>query len=270
MSAQADLRGDRQSELWRSLEGVNDPELDEPVTEMGFVERAEVLADGSVAVDFRLPTYWCSPNFAFLMLDGMRQALDALSWSPAYRIRLHDHMFAEEVNRGVEAGKTFGQIFGELAGDEDIAGLRETFARKAYLRRQEAMLLGLRKQGLTDREILGMDLLAYDTARLEGEEAIKQKPRYREALLLRWPGRRPTEPVFVTWEGSPIPPEALGAYLAELRSVRINMEFNGALCRGLKTTRYKELEMVDGEPTLVDFILDRVPPRDCASRPAHS
>jgi hypothetical protein len=68
----------------------------------------------------------------------------------------------------------------------------------------------------------------------------------------------------------PIAPEALGAHLADLRSVRINMEFNGALCRGLKTTRYKELEVVDGEPTLVDFILDRVPPQDCASRPAHS
>jgi len=153
MSVQADLRGNRQGELWRSLEGVNDPELDEPVTDMGFIERAEVLADGSVAVDFRLPTYWCSPNFAFLMLDGMRQALEALPWSPAYRIRLHDHMFAEEVNRGVEAGKTFGQIFDELAGDDDIAGLRETFARKAYLRRQEAMLLGLRL-----REDRGVDV----------------------------------------------------------------------------------------------------------------
>ena len=44
------------------------------------------------------------------------------------------------------------------------------------------------------------------------------------------------------------------------------MEFNGALCRGLKQTRYKELDVVDGEPTLVDFILDRVPARDRADR----
>ncbi len=260
--ATASVSGSREKELWRRLGEVNDPELDEPITEMGFVEQAEIRGDGSVEVDFRLPTYWCSPNFAFLMLDGVRKALDQLSWSPAYRVRLHDHMFAEEVNRGIEDGKTFGDIFAGLAGDEDIGALRETFNMKAFKRRQEAVLLALRKQRLTDREILGMDLLAYDTAKLEGKEAVKQKPRYREALLLRWPDRRPTEPVFVTWEGSPIPAEALGAHLAELRSVRINMEFNGALCRGLKTTRYKELEVVDGEPTLVDFIMDRVPERN--------
>ncbi len=87
-----------------------------------------------------------------------------------------------------------------------------------------------------------------------------RKPRYRAALLERFALRRAGEPVFVTAEGRPLAVETLGAYLAELRGVRINMEFNGALCRGLKNTRYKELEVVDGEPTLVDFIMDRVPP----------
>ncbi|TIS77337.1 MAG: iron-sulfur cluster assembly protein, partial [Mesorhizobium sp.] len=102
----------REKELWRRLGEVNDPELDEPITEMGFVEHVAVADDGGVQVDFRLPTYWCSPNFAFLMLDGVRKALDQLSWSPAYRVKLHDHMFAEEVNRGIQAGKAFGEIFG--------------------------------------------------------------------------------------------------------------------------------------------------------------
>ncbi|NGO52340.1 iron-sulfur cluster assembly protein [Allomesorhizobium camelthorni] len=246
-------------ELWRRLGEVNDPELDEPITEMGFVERAEVVGDGSVEVDFRLPTYWCSPNFAFLMLDGVRKALDQLSWSPAYRVKLHDHMFAEEVNRGIAAGKAFGEIFGELAEDLDLETLRETFGVKAFKRRQEAVLVGLRQHGLTDREILGMDLTALDAARFEPGEAAKQKPRYRAAYVERFPGRRQVDPVFLTCEGAPIPTLTLGAYLADLRAVRINMEFNGALCRGLKHTRYKELGVVDGEPTLVDFIMDRVP-----------
>ncbi|TPK93578.1 iron-sulfur cluster assembly protein [Mesorhizobium sp. B2-4-12] len=259
--ATASISGDCQKELWRRLGEVNDPELDEPVTEMGFVERAEVKGDGSVEIDFRLPTYWCSPNFAFLMLDGVRKALDQLSWSPAYRVKLHDHMFAEEVNRGMEAGKAFGDIFAVLAEDQDLGALRETFAMKAFKRRQEALLRGLKAHGLTDCEILGMDLPAYDVARFEPGEAAKQKPRYRAALLERFPGRRADEPAFVTWEGQPIPPAALTAYHAELRGVRINMEFNGALCRGLKQTRYKELDVVDGEPTLVDFIMDRVPVR---------
>ncbi|ESY71619.1 hypothetical protein X743_19455 [Mesorhizobium sp. LNHC252B00] len=259
--ATANVSGDCQKELWRRLGEVNDPELDEPITEMGFVERADVTGDGSVDVDFRLPTYWCSPNFAFLMLDGVRKALDQLSWSPAYRVKLHDHMFADEVNRGMAEGKTFGDIFAVLAEDQDLGALRETFAMKAFKRRQEAVLRGLKANGLTNREIVGMDLPAYDVARFEPGEAAKQKPRYRAALLERFPDRRVDDSVFVTWEGLPIPPDALGAHLAELRGVRINMEFNGALCRGLKQTRYKELDVVDGEPTLVDFILDRVPAR---------
>jgi metal-sulfur cluster biosynthetic enzyme len=253
-------------ELWRRLDQVNDPELDEPITEMGFVERAEVAADGSVDVDFRLPTYFCSPNFAFLMLDGVRKALDALSWSPVYRVKLHDHMFAEEVNKGISAGKTFGQIFGELTEDHDLENLRETFRMKAFKRRQEAVMLGFRQQGLTDREIVGMDLAAFDVAGLELIEAAKQKPRYREALLGRWPNLRTGDPIFVTWEGAQIPAGALGAHLADLRSVRINMEFNGALCRGLKDTRYKELDVINGEPTLVDFIMNRVPVSDIAAQ----
>jgi metal-sulfur cluster biosynthetic enzyme len=259
--ATASVSDSREKELWRRLGEVNDPELDEPITEMGFVERADIIGDGGVEIDFRLPTYWCSPNFAFLMLDGVRKALDQLSWSPAYRVRLHDHMFAEEVNRGIEEGKTFGDIFAGLAGDEDIGALRETFSMKAFKRRQEAVLLNLRRQGLTDREILGMDLAAYDVARLGPGDAARQKARYRAALVERFPARRQGDPLFVTWEGQAIPPIGLDAYLADLRAVRINMEFNGALCRGLKQTRYKELEVIDGEPTLVDFIMDRVPER---------
>lgn len=253
----------RERELWRRLGEVNDPELDEPVTEMGFVERAAVAGDGRVEVDFRLPTYWCSPNFAFLMLDGIREVLETLSWAPVWRVRLHDHMFADEVNSGVEAGKSFGEIFGGLSEDADLGALRGTFAQKAFKRRQEAVVLGLRRQGLIDREILDMDLTALDAVHIDDEEAARQVPRYREALLRRWPGRKPDQPVFVTWEGAPIRPEVLAAYLAELRSIRISMEFNGTLCRGLKNTRYKEMDIVDGEPTLVDFMLDRVPPADC-------
>ncbi|TIX10646.1 MAG: iron-sulfur cluster assembly protein, partial [Mesorhizobium sp.] len=77
--ATASVSGSREEEVWRRLGEVNDPELDEAITEMGFVERAEITSDGTVEVDFRLPTYWCSPNFAFLMLDGVRKALDRLS-----------------------------------------------------------------------------------------------------------------------------------------------------------------------------------------------
>ncbi|NKB84671.1 hypothetical protein HED51_22560 [Ochrobactrum grignonense] len=235
------------------------PELDEPITSMGFVERAEILENGTVEVDFRLPTYWCSPNFAFLMLNGIREAMENLSWRPVYRIRLHDHLMADEVNEGISNGKSFTQIVGELANDCNLDELRNTFAGKAFKRRQEAVILGLRERGLRDGEILGLDLAGLDEESCEDVEMATQKHRYRQALLKRYPDLKVDAPVFVTWEGVPILEENLKVYLRELSAIRINMEFNGVLCRGLKNTRYKEMEVIDGEPTLVDFIVGSVP-----------
>lgn len=249
----------REHELWHVLASVDDPELDEPVTAMGFVERAFVADDGRVTVDFRLPTYWCSPNFAFLMLDDLRRALHRLSWKPAFDVVLHDHMFAAEVNAGLAAGRSFDEIFGELAGDQGLDDLRATFAAKAFKRRQEAILRGLLAEGFAEPVVLAMNVATLEAVRFEDADVARQKPRYLAALRARRGALKASDRAFATWEGDEIRVEALPAYLSELRGLRINMEFNGALCRGLKQSRYKEVRQVDGEPTLVDFILDRVP-----------
>ena len=65
--------------------------------------------------------------------------------------------------------------------------------------------------------------------------------------------------------GDRIPEDTFEKYLQELRGVRINMEFNGAMCRGLLSTRYKEAKLDGEEPTLVDFIHGNVPARARAS-----
>ena len=70
----------RESEVWRQLGTVNDPELDESVTELRFVTAVAVSPAGAVDVTFRLPTYWCAANFAFLMAEDMRQAVASLPW----------------------------------------------------------------------------------------------------------------------------------------------------------------------------------------------
>ena len=57
-----------------ALSTVLDPELDEPITDLGFV-RSVRIQDGNVTVHLRLPTSFCSPNFAYLMASD---ALDAL------------------------------------------------------------------------------------------------------------------------------------------------------------------------------------------------
>ena len=247
------VRSGRVAEVMRVVARVHDPELDEPVTDMGFIERVEVADDGSVTLDFRLPTYWCSPNFAFLMLDGVREALESLSWRPRFRITLHDHLFAEEVNAGVAEGKPFAEIFDALSPQEDLAELRETFLRKAFQKRQEAALVGLRQAGWADDDILTLDCGTLDKANV-GPELTVRLTHYLDALRARFPAAGDDAAAFVAWEGAPLTAAELPDYLGKLRAVRINMEFNGALCRGLKEARYREKAANESELTLVDFI----------------
>ena len=59
------------SRVLAALDVVRDPELDEPITALGFVASCTVSgAPGEyvAAVRLRLPTYFCAPNFAFLMV----------------------------------------------------------------------------------------------------------------------------------------------------------------------------------------------------------
>ena len=49
--------------VWQALETVMDPELDEPITDLDFVESHTVSDDGVATVVLRLPTFFCAPNF---------------------------------------------------------------------------------------------------------------------------------------------------------------------------------------------------------------
>ena len=243
----ASMRETRAAEALAAVAVVNDPELDEPVTEMGFVERVEVGEDGTVELDFRLPTYWCSPNFAFLMLDGVRAALEALPWRPRARITLHDHLFADEVNQGLGAGKRFEEIFAELAPGEDLEALKLKFAMKAFQRRQEALIAALREAGWSAEDIVGLEVQALGADR-------PAFARYREAFVARFPEADASAPAIVDWSGAAVGLDGFADHVARLRAVRINIEFNGALCRGLKQVRYREKAAGDDELTIVDFL----------------
>ena len=73
--------------VWAALDTVLDPELDEPITSLEFVQSCTVSDDpegsGTVAtVRLRLPTFFCSPNFSWLMVAD---AYDAITSARAYR-----------------------------------------------------------------------------------------------------------------------------------------------------------------------------------------
>ena len=50
-------KADLETDVWGCLARVTDPELDEPLTDLGFVESVAVVDNQRVEVGFRLPTY---------------------------------------------------------------------------------------------------------------------------------------------------------------------------------------------------------------------
>lgn len=228
----------RRREVMARLDAVTDPELDEPVTALGFIRAIAIDPAGGVDIAFRLPTYWCSANFAFLMADDMRRAVIALPWVRAVRPRLLDHMYAEAINDGVARGASFREAFGAEIVDESLEDLRAKFLRKAFQRRQEAVLLALIGAGHAPVALVGLDLAGLEATPLAAPDWPDKRSRYVELRMRLAPAPlAPSDPAFVTPEGAPLTPEGFERHLQTLRSVRLNMEFNGALCRGLLAAR---------------------------------
>ena len=227
----------REAEVLARLATVTDPELDEPVTDLGFVEGVTVAADGAVAIDFRLPTFWCAANFAYMMAEDMRDAVAVLPWVTGVVPRLQAHMCAEQVNRGVAEGLDFGAAFGETGHDDSLADLRTTFRRKAFQGRQEALLRALLAQGFAKSTLVAMTVVTLEAVGISGAEGAGLKRRYLEMRAYVGDPAGPDAPAFVTAEGEPLSEAGFDEHLRTLASVRIAMEFNGALCRGLLAAR---------------------------------
>jgi metal-sulfur cluster biosynthetic enzyme len=237
---------EREAEVRLALDRVTDPELDEPVTDLRFIERLTVDPDGTVSIGFRLPTYWCAANFAFLMAADMQREVATLSWVRQVKVTLGEHMYAEKINHGLANGLSFQASLGSEASAE-LDELRRTFLIKAFQRRQEALLRYLTECGHQPCTMAVVDLRALPL----DEQGARLRTRYLEK---RDTCAKPDEPrAFVDTCGNPV--EDLVPYMRGLERVSINAEFNGALCRGLLAARFHE----DGEPTLLDFA--RMPPR---------
>lgn len=254
-----DSRGDggRVGEVHARLACVTDPELDEPVTELGFVTGVAVTDAGGVSVGFRLPTYWCAANFAFLMADDMRREVAALPWVTGVSVALDEHMYAETINLAMAEGRGFQEAFGDEA-DGDLDALRRVFDMKAFQRRQMAVLDWLLESGRGVAEILALDIAGL--RRFSNDPAAA-------ALVARYLQRRDipgpageADAAFVDEFGERIGVAGFEAHRRALRRTTVNVEFNGALCRGLLAARYGDEPLpVSAEPGLLDFIRGTVP-----------
>ena len=229
--AAARVEPDHAAQVQACLAEVMDPELDESVTELGFITEVELPGGGEVRIGFRLPTYWCAANFAFLMADDMRRAVQALPWATRVQVQLHEHMYAETINRGVAEGAGFQAAFGADA-EGGLEALRRTFLLKAFQRRQEALLQHLIDAGHTPAALVALDITALHRLALDAES------EHRIERYLERRGVVGGEPLaFVDTEGQAIAAAALPKHVHDLRRVGINAEFNGALCRGLLAVR---------------------------------
>ncbi len=228
----------RTDEVWERLATVTDPELDESVTELGFVEQVSVEENGAVGVRFRLPTYWCAVNFAYLMADDMRRAVEALPWVTRVVPYLEDHMCAEAINEAAAEGRSFGEAFGE-SEDASLQALRATFRRKAFQRRQEAVLRALLSAGHSKAALAAMAIATLERTPIAALEGAAQKARYLEIRAEIGGPATPDARAFVTTDGALLTEEGFDAHLQALRSVRTAMEFNGTLCRALLAVREK-------------------------------
>ena len=188
---------DREAEVWARLQTVVDPELDEPVTDLDFVTRADVDDENCVHIAFRLPTYWCAANFSFLMADDMRIAVQELPWVDQVTVVLGEHMYADKINAGLAQGRSFQETFGDEA-DGDLDGLRRLFLVKAFQRRQAALLSHLIDAGHAEGDLVDLTLGALMALPLDGAgagwpTAISSAARLSATpVRTGWPSSTPT------------------------------------------------------------------------------
>ncbi len=250
-----------EADIMTAIADVLDPELDEPLVKLGFIDRIQV--EGSdVTVVFKLPTYWCSPNFAYLMASDLREKARAVPGVRAVRVKLLDHCVEDEVTNGINGGLSFSEAFPEESlEDEHLEALRRTFLRKGFLMRQDALIRQMLKMGLDEAMIATLhmtDITIDESAnvvlvmapgqvmRLEGAGRSAAGYVHRRASLGLPVG--PDDPLIINDEGLPVEPTGLREFLRRSRSIRMNIMFNTSMCKGLFRTRYENAGASEAYP----------------------
>jgi metal-sulfur cluster biosynthetic enzyme len=217
---------------WAALARVRDPELDRPITELGFVAGLRLPSPGTVRAELRLPTYFCAPNFAWLMVADARDALAALPGVTKVEVVLLEHFVAAEINEGVAAVSDFAAAF---AGDTDrgldpsLVELRTTFERKAHLAAQERLARALVVAGADPAALAG---LSFETAARMCAEAAAAVARRRARIGLT------SDYALCDDAGAALPAERLPGWLRFAKTVRVSIDGNAGFCQGLLRTRY--------------------------------
>jgi metal-sulfur cluster biosynthetic enzyme len=229
------------SSVLDALAEVHDPELDEPITSLGFVASCEVSTEGDVEVVLHLPTPQCAPNFAFLMAADARRVVRRLPEVREVTILLHDHYTGREINGAVNRGDGFMGAFPGETADDELISLRELFLRKALVGRQSRICESLLRNGSTSADIAAKRLA----------DLPDVPDAHRCVTLRRQLGLPcgPETPAFILPTGEPIVADELTRWLRTARLMRLSLEVNGGICRSLLRV-HRGVEIDDPEEVL--------------------
>ncbi|GLZ51052.1 iron-sulfur cluster assembly protein [Actinomycetospora sp. NBRC 106378] len=224
--------------VWEALRSVRDPELDADVVSLDFVASVELTStgpgSGHVAhVSLRLPTYFCAPNFAFLMVADAWDAVSTVDGLVDVEVVLIDHFASEAINAGVAARAGFvSSMAGTEVGEavSELHELRRTFTERALMAGTDLVVRPLMRDGATPEQVAAMTLAdAPPSADLDRLRARRQE--------LGIPSED-TDPLVVDPSGATVGVDALPLHLRKARSYQVGVDANTSICRGQLAVRY--------------------------------
>ena len=233
-----------EAEIRAALSKVRDPELDEPITDLGFVTSI-ALSGADVVVHLRLPTAFCAPNFAYLMSSDALDAVRAVTGIGEVEVILDDNADSERINAGVAAGLGFAGTYPEET-DSGLEDLRQIFRAKAHLASIERLVAVLVRDhdvdpaDLIDLRLGALPELPVTTAVHHRRDDLGLDPDPNAYLLVDEHGQR--------WDIT-----TLAVQLRFAKATRISIDGNAHFCRGLLQTRYPEAR-ADQHPRIQDTL----------------
>ena len=177
------------------------------------------------------PTFFCAPNFSFLMVADAYDAVSAVEGVTRTDIVLDDHHASTEINGGVAAHAGFVQTFAGEA-DAELEDLRRYFLEKAVLAGQDRVARPLADAGVSPDELAGLTLGA--------APASPDLDRLRRRRAALGPPAGDDAPLLIHGDGSAVTAAQVPLHLRRARLTRLGMEANGDLCKSFLKTRYAD------------------------------
>jgi metal-sulfur cluster biosynthetic enzyme len=191
--------------VWAALAQVLDPELGEPVTDLGLVTLVELrpgdgCREAHAVIELRPPSGGCPPYLAWVIRSALQEAAESTPGVGSVEVRLPD-------------------------GPEPGAGAAVDFRRRAHAAAQLRLTAALVDGGLAPEEV---PLLTLADAARRAPRQVEAVRRHRRALEL------PVDEgaaALVDELGRPVPPTELGGWRRRAEAAAVTIRGDAVGCR---------------------------------------